>query len=145
MDKLGRRLFVAGAALVILHGMVHAVSLVRSLQLANATEQQLSELMTNYRFNLLGSLRSMDELLRGFSTCFTLSSLALGGLDLTLARERAALLKKAAMVNLIWLAAMTAVSLRYFFIAPTSFFVVSLLLFATAWLKLRRAPATSGA
>jgi len=31
---------------------------------------------------------------------------------------------------------MTAVSLRYFFAAPTSFLVVALLFFALAWLKL---------
>jgi hypothetical protein len=31
---------------------------------------------------------------------------------------------------------MTAVSLRYFFVMPTSFLVVALLIFALAWLRL---------
>jgi hypothetical protein len=34
------------------------------------------------------------------------------------------------------LAAMTAVSLRYFFAAPTAFLAAALLIFALAWLKL---------
>jgi hypothetical protein len=67
--------------------------------------------------------------------------LGLGVLDLVLARERTGLVKRVALINTIWLAAMTAVSLRYFFIAPTSFLVTALLIFALAWLKL---PASAG-
>jgi len=36
------------------------------------------------------------------------------------------------------LAAMTAVSLRYFFVVPISFLAIALLIFALAWLKLPR-------
>ena len=45
-------------------------------------------------------------------------------------------LKRAALASIIWLAAMTAVSLYYFFIVPTSFLAVTLLIFVLAWLKL---------
>jgi hypothetical protein len=65
-----------------------------------------------------------------------LASLSFGVLDLMLARERGALLKRVALANIIWLAPMTAVSLHYFFAAPTSFLVVALLVFTLAWLKL---------
>ena len=92
--------------------------------------------MTTYRFNLLGSMRSMDELLRGFSISFMLAAFVVGTLDLALCRQPVALLKRVALINTIWLAAMTAVSLRYFFAAPTSFLIVTLLIFALAWLKL---------
>jgi len=51
-------------------------------------------------------------------------------------RERAGLLKRAALANIVWLAAMTAVSLRYFFIIPGSFLAVTLLIFVLAWVKL---------
>jgi hypothetical protein len=37
-------------------------------------------------------------------------------------------LKQVALVNAIWLAAMTTTSLRYFFAAPTSFLVAGLVL-----------------
>jgi hypothetical protein len=36
----------------------------------------------------------------------------------------------------VWLAAMTAVSLRYFFIVPISFLAVALLIFLLAWAML---------
>jgi hypothetical protein len=41
-----------------------------------------------------------------------------------------------ALVNAIWLGTMTAVSLRYFFVFPTSCLVIGLLIFMLAWLKL---------
>jgi hypothetical protein len=92
--------------------------------------------MDNYKFNLMGSARSMANLLRGFSVSFMVAALGLGVCDLLLARERAGLLKRMALINTIWLAVMTGVSLRYFFAAPTSFLVAALLFFALAWLKL---------
>jgi hypothetical protein len=65
-----------------------------------------------------------------------LGPFAFGALDLMLSRERAGLLKRVALLNAIWLAALTAVSLHYFFAAPTSFLVAALLIFVLAWLKL---------
>jgi len=84
----------------------------------------------------MGSMRTMDNFLRGFSISFTLGVLCLAALDLALCRERAGLLKRVALINAVWLAAMIAVSLRYFFIFPTSFLATALVIFAAAWLKL---------
>ena len=92
--------------------------------------------MSGYRFNLMGSMRSMDDLVRGFSVSFMLGALGFGFFDLLLWGERPVLLKRAALANIIWLAAMTAVSLRYFFIIPILFLAVTLLIFVLAWLKL---------
>ena len=135
-DKWGRRLFTAGAVLLILLGLVHLLSLLEKQVPANETERQLLDLMSNYKFNVMGSMRSMDNFLRGFSVAFMVAMLGLGALDLVLVRERSGLLKRVALVNAIWLATMTAVGLRYFFAAPTSFMAVALLIFALAWLKL---------
>jgi|SRR5579862_5383268 len=135
-DRCGRRLFQAGALLLLLLGIVHSLSLFEKLIPANATEKQLLDLMVNYKFNLMGTTRSMADLLRGFSISFMLSVLGLGILDLLLSRERVALLKRLALINAAWLAAMTGVSLRYFFAAPTSFLTAPLLFFTLAWLKL---------
>jgi hypothetical protein len=135
-DKWGRQFFVAGAAWLVLAGLVHALSLVGKQAPANDTERQLLELMTNYKFNLLGSMRSMAELLRGFSVAFMLAALGIGALDLVLSREREGLLKRVALVNVIWLTGMIAVALRYFFVVPTSFLAIALILFAWAWLRL---------
>jgi hypothetical protein len=135
-DTWGRRLFTAGGVALLLLGLVHSLSLMEKMVPANNTERQLLELMTSYRFNLMGSSRSMDNLLRGFSISFMFAALGIGTLDLVLARERAGLLKRVALVNAIWLAVMTAVSIRYFFAAPTSCLAVALLIFLFAWVKL---------
>lgn len=135
-DKWGRRLFTAGAVWLVLMGLVHSLSFLVKQSASNETERQLLDLMVNYKFNLMGSMRSMDNLLRGFSIAFMLAALGMGALNLVLVRERAGLLKRVALVNILWLAAMTAVSLRYFFAIPISFLGVALLIFVLAWLKL---------
>jgi hypothetical protein len=135
-DKWGRRLFKAGAVWLVLLGLVHSLSLIQKQAPANDTEKQLLNLMMNYRFDLAGSMRSMWDLFRGFSISFLLASIGFGILDLALAGERTGLLKRAALVNALWLVAMIGVSLRYFFVFPTSFLAVGLVLFAAAWAKL---------
>ena len=122
--------------MLLLTGAVHSLSLIKDPVGANDTERQLLDLMTNYKFNLVGSIRSMADLQRGFSISFMLGVLGLGALDLVLARERPALLKRVALVNASWLAVMTANSLYYFFVIPTTFLVLTLLFFALAWMKL---------
>ncbi len=135
-DKWGRRLFKAGAVALLVLGLVHSLSLIRELVPANDTEKQLLGLMSSYKFDLMGSIRSMSDMLRGFSVSFMLAALGFGVFNLLLSRERAGLLKRAALANIIWLAAMTAVSLHYFFIVPTLFLAVTLLIFVLAWWKL---------
>ena len=54
------------------------------------------------------------------------------------------LIKRIAIVNALWLAAMTAVSLRYFFAAPTSFLAAALILFLLAAVTLPRTGAGAG-
>ena len=136
-DTWGRRLFKAGGAFLILLGLVHSISLFQKMAAANDTEKQLLDLMNNYRFDMIGSLRNMAELLHGFSLAFMISALGLGMLDLAISGERAGLLKRVALINALWMAAMTANSLRYFFVVPTSFLAVATLIFLAAGLKLR--------
>lgn len=135
-------MFKTGAVWLLILGAVHSISLFRAQVPANDTERQLLELMSGYKFNLMGSFRNMETLLRGFSVAFMLAPLGFGVLDLMLSGERAGLLKRVALVNILWLAAMTAVSLHYFFILPTAFLVVALLIFILAWLKLSASATT---
>ena len=135
-DTWGRRLFKAGGAFLILMGLVHSISLFQKMAATNDTEKQLINLMNNYRFDMNGSLRNMAELLHGFSLAFMISVLGLGMLDLAISGERAELLKRVALINALWMAAMTANSLRYFFIVPTSFLAVATLIFLAAGVKL---------
>jgi hypothetical protein len=135
-DKWGRRLFIAGAVMLIVIAAVHSISLFQKPMVRNDSEKQLIELMTTYRFTVMGSVRTMNDFLRGFSISFALASLGFGVVDFTLRRERAALLKRVALVNVIWLAVMTGVSWHYFFAAPTSFLAATMLIFVLAWVKL---------
>src|SRR5579863_5589099 len=112
-DKWGRRLYTTGAVVLVLLGLAHSLSLFEKPVPANDTERQLFDLMSSYRFNLMGSMRSAGELDRGFSILFMVGMLGLGVLDLVLARERSGLLKRVALINAGWMLAMTAVSLRY--------------------------------
>jgi len=136
MEKRARRVFTAGAILLVILGLVHSLSLIKAPVPSNDTERQFLDLMPNYKFDLMGSQRSMDNMLRGLSISFMLAALVLGLLDLVVRRERTQLLKRIALVNVLWLAAMTGVSLRYFFAAPTSFLVAAFLVFLLAWLTL---------
>ena len=127
--------------MLILAGLVHSLSLMHPMAPTNDTEKQLLDLMAKYRFDLMGSPRSMQELLQGFSISFMVWAIGLGILDLALSRERTVLLKRLALINAIWLIVMTATSLRYFFLAPTAFLVTVLLLFVLSWALL---PADGG-
>lgn len=140
-DTWGRRLFRIGAAWLILLGLVHSISLIKPLAPANDTERQLLDLMVNYKFNLMGSMRSMMDLFRGFSIAFMLAALGLGAFDLAVANERAGLLRRLALVNAAWFALSLATGLRYYFVVPNAFFAVGLLIFSLAWVKMPRDPA----
>lgn len=129
-------MFKSGAIALLIIGAVHSLSLLSRRVPANDTERQLFNLMSTYQFNLLGTMRTMDTLLRGFSISFMVAALGFGVFDIALFGERSALLKRAALVNILWLAVMVAVALRYFFIVPLSFLAVTLLLFVCAWWSL---------
>jgi phage shock protein PspC (stress-responsive transcriptional regulator) len=45
-------------------------------------------------------------------------------------------MKRVALINVLWLGVSLAVSLRYFFIVPTIFLSIALLLFLIAWFAL---------
>jgi len=137
-ERRGRRLFVAGAVFLIVIGLVHSLSLIKAPVPSNDTERRLLDLMSNYKFDLLGSMRSMESLMTGFSISFMLAALGFGAMDLALRRERPQLLKRIALLNTLWLVLMTAISLRYFFAVPTSFLSAALLIFLLATLTLPR-------
>jgi hypothetical protein len=135
-DKWGRRLFQIGGAFLLVLAAVHAISLFEPLNPANDTEGQLIHLMTNYKFRLMGSLRSMMDLFRGFSIAFSLQCLVVGVIALAFSKERSALLKRLSAIIALWLFTLTVVSLTHFFALPTTFLVVAFFLFTASWLKL---------
>jgi hypothetical protein len=135
-NNWGRRLFIAGAMWLVLISAVHSISLFRRPLIRNESEKQLVELMTNYRFTIMGSVRTMNDFFQGFSIAFGLATLGFAALDFAVSRERAQLLKRVALCNVLWLAALTAISWHYFFAVPASFLTVALIIFFLAWVKL---------
>jgi len=135
-EKWGRRLFHAGAVWLVVMGLVHSLSLFEKMAPANDAEKQLLDLMSSYHFNLMGSMRSMMELMRGFSVAFMLAAFGFAALDFAVMGERTKLLKRVALVNLAWLAIMFINGLHYFFAAPNTFLAVGIVIFALAWWKL---------
>ena len=121
----------------MLTGLVHSISFFAERPPGNETEKQLQLLMDTYRLNLLGSMRTMSELMLGFSITFMLGILAMGALDFAVSGERAALLKRVALLNAVWLAIMVAVAVRYFFVVPISFLMACFIPFAIVALMLR--------
>jgi hypothetical protein len=138
-NNWGRLFFITGAVLLVLMSAVHSISLFQKPMIRNESEKQLVDLMTNYRFTVMGSVRTMNDFVRGFSISFGLATLGFAVLDFGVCRERAQLLKRVALCNVLWLVAMTVISWHYFFAAPASFLTVTLIIFALAWVKL---PAT---
>jgi hypothetical protein len=135
-NNLGRRLFIAGAVMLVLMSAVHSISLFQKPMIRNESEKQLAELMTNYRFTIMGSVHTMNDFFRGFSISFSLAILGFAALDFSVCRERSQLLNRVALCNVLWLGAMTAISWHYFFAVPASFLTVTLIIFFLAWVKL---------
>lgn len=135
-EKPGRRFFTAGAVVLFVEGLAHSLSFFEKPVPRNETERQLMELMTNYKFDLIGSMRTMDDLMRGFSMSFMLAMFVMGSLAMLLVREQAGLVKRAAFIYTIWLALMNVVSFVHFFVIPTSLLVAAFLMFGLAWMTL---------
>jgi len=93
----------------------------------NGMEEQMRMLMDTYRTNMMGSMRSTQDLYDGFSLAFVVYSLGLGALAFVLPPQ-----KKMSIVYAGMLAVMTALSLTYWFAAPTVFLAVAALLFAAS-------------
>jgi hypothetical protein len=83
----------------------------------------------------LGMMRTMFDILTGFSLTFSLLPLAMGGAGLIVRRHGAAapaLLRQVAVVYAGTYAVMSGVALRYWFPAPLLFLVVAFACFAAA-------------
>jgi hypothetical protein len=73
MKKSGRVFMWLVVVFMFLTGAVHSLSLFVTPVAGNATEQQLLDLMANYKLDLGGGFhRSMNELVTALSSCFTL-------------------------------------------------------------------------
>jgi hypothetical protein len=123
MNRIAVRWFRAGCWLLIALGLVHLLghSGLMNAKPENDTERQLFDLMRGYKSNFGGWMRSMFDILAGFSLIFSLLSLTLGLTGLGVARHGAnnrPLMRWVTSSYAGGIGVMTAISLAYFFTLP---------------------------
>jgi hypothetical protein len=135
---LSRRLFAAGAWVMIALGLVHLLwhySLV-NLEPADETHRRLLELMNGYQYDFGHNFhRSTMEFLIGLSLAFAVLSLAFGLVDLLVMRHSTGwtpLLHRVTGLNAGVSALLTVLALRYGLQSPFLFLAAAFLCFVTA-------------
>ena len=135
---MSRKLFGAGCWVLIALGLVHSMGHYGLMNAKGDTEAetQLLSLMRGNRQDMgLGFVRSMFDLLAGFSLTFVVLPIGMGLLGLVLlAHERRApgLLRQGSIVYAGVYGIMTGIALRYWFPAPLFFLGAVFLCFAAA-------------
>jgi hypothetical protein len=122
MTKLQRILFRSGAVACLLTASLHLIGhLSGGPPPTNETEATLRKLMTEYRADILGVRLSAQDLMNGFSLCYSLFLFWMGSLALVLVsragRER--WMRSVAAVCAIGALALLGISYRYFPLPPT--------------------------
>jgi len=135
---MSRKLFTAGCVVLIALGLVHLLGhygLVTSQGDNDAERQLLAMMRANPQDMGLGFVRSMFDLVTGFSLTFSILPLGMGLLGLVVrahANAAPGLLRQAAIVYAGTYGVMTGVALRYWFPAPLFFLAAAFVCFVAA-------------
>jgi hypothetical protein len=141
---MSRKLFTAGCVVLIALGLVHLLghAAMQANQGENDAERQMLSLMRDHRQDMgLGFVRSMSDIVNGFSLHFSVAALWLKHCGFVVRRHaRAApgLLRQVAIVYAATYGVLTAVGLRYWFPAPLLFLIAAFVCFAGAVATARR-------
>lgn len=133
-----RQLFRAGCWVLVATGLVHLLghySMVTN-EGQGETERQLLALMRGHTQDMgLGFVRSMFDILAGFSLTFSILTMGMGLLGLVVGRHAdrsPGLLRQAAIVYAGVYGIMTAMAFRYWFPAPLFFLTAVFACFVAA-------------
>lgn len=135
---MSHRLFAAGCWVLVATGLAHALGhygMVNAQGDTEAEKQLLSLMRANPQDMGLGFVRSMFDIVAGFSLAFVVLPLGMGLMGLvTLRHEGRApgLLRQASIVYAGINGIMTAVAFRYWFPAPLLFLAAAFLCFVAA-------------
>jgi hypothetical protein len=133
-----RKLFAAGCWVLVATGLVHALghySLMNAQGDTEAERQLLAAMRGNPQDMGLGFVRTMFDIVAGFSLTFTVLPLGMGLVGLLVLRREAGapgLLREVAIAYAGIYGIMTGVALRYWFPAPLLFLAAAFLCFAAA-------------
>lgn len=135
---MSRKTFAAGCWVLIALGLVHLMGhygLVTAEGDTEAERQLLSLMRGNPQDMGLGFVRSMFDIVAGFSLTFSILPAGMGLLGLVLRRHEGrapGLLRQASVVYAGVYGVMTALALRYWFPAPLFFLAAAFLCFGAA-------------
>jgi hypothetical protein len=135
---MSSKLFTVGCVVLIALGLVHLMGhymLTTSQGETDAERQLLALMRSNPQDMGLGMLRTMSDIVAGFSLTFSVLPLAMGLVGLVVRRHVTSapgLLRQVAIVYAGTYGVMTAVALRYWFPAPLFFLGAAFLCFAAA-------------
>jgi hypothetical protein len=91
----------------------------------NDTERTLWRLFSEYHFDVMGTQRSLEDFMTGFSATFSLFVFTLGALTLVAVRRLdGAGLRAFTLVCTLTTGIQVAICVRYFFVFPLAFAVV---------------------
>jgi len=139
-----RRLFAVGCGVLIALGLVHLMGHYGLMTAEGDTEaerQLLSLMRGNPQDMGLGFVRSMFDIVAGFSLAFSILPAGMGLLCLLLLRHEGrapGLLRQASIVYAGVYGIMTAVAFRYWFPAPLFFLAAAFVCFLAAVATVRR-------
>ena len=135
---MSRKLFAAGCWVLVATGLVHLFghySLVTAQGDTEAEQQLLSLMRGNPQDMGLGFVRSMFDIVAGFSLTFVVLPIGMGLLGLLVLRHAGRapeLLRQVSIAHAGIYGTMTAIALRYWFPAPLFFLAAAFLCFAAA-------------
>lgn len=131
------RWFVAGCIVLALMGIAHAVA--ANLNQALPPGEDWATFERLYKALVVPDVnRTMEQIELGFAWFFTLASVIMGAAGLSLlpiARREPGIVRRLAVVYGVGCAVFLAVSLKYWFVIPTSFLSASLALFIASALR----------
>ncbi len=141
---MSRKLFAAGCWVLVALGLVHLLghySLVTAQGDGEAERQMLAMMRGNPQDMGLGFVRTMFDIVAGFSLTFSVLPIAMGLLGLLLLRHEGRapeLLRQAAIVYAGTFGIMTGIALRYWFPAPLVFLAAAFVCFVGVVATARR-------
>ncbi len=143
MRKTGLRLYKVGSYLFILFALVHSFNYFSdpAKLLTSEEDKKIFHQIQTHVFNLGGFSTTTGDLLMGFNLYLSVFTLALGVLNLFLAKhvgDNVSALKAAATINAWITGALLTVTALFFHLPPLILFGFSCLFFLSSFVLLRK-------
>lgn len=125
---------------MLVTSLIHSLSFFNEPQPQNDSERQLFDLLRNYRFDLAGTMRSMEELMNFFSLTMTFLCLFAGIINLLIVNyfDNEALARRVVAFNAVFWTVFLVPLYLLTFLPPQVCFAIAWAAFAGAWFLFNR-------